>query len=74
MGEEGTQSVKRLTLDFSSGPDLMVRELEPHIGLCTDSVEAAWDSLSPSLSVPPPLMLPLSFKIKIVKKKIAKIK
>ena len=41
------------TLDFSLGHDLTVRELEPHIGLCTDSVEPAWDSLSPSLSTSP---------------------
>ena len=37
------QSVKCLTLGFSSGHDLRVRELEPHIGLCTDSTEPAWD-------------------------------
>ena len=40
------QSVGRLTLDFSSGHDRMVLEIEPHIGLCTNSAEPAWDSLS----------------------------
>ena len=43
------QSVKHLTLDFSSGHDLTVHEFEPHIRLCTDSVGPASDSVSPSL-------------------------
>ena len=43
-----TQSVKHLTLDFSSGHDLMVCEFKPRIGLFADSVETARDSLSPS--------------------------
>ena len=43
------QSVKHLTLDFGSGHDLIVCGLEPHPGLCAESVEPAWDSLSPSL-------------------------
>ena len=47
------QSVKHLNLDFSSGHDLNVDELEPDIGLCVDSAEPAWDSLSPLLSAPP---------------------
>ena len=50
------QSVKRLTLDFGSGHDLMVRGIEPRVGLCADSVEPAWDFLSLSL-------LSLSLKI-----------
>ena len=54
------QSVKHLTLDFGSGHDLTVCEFKPHIGLCTDSVEPTWDSLSPSLSALPLLMLSLS--------------
>ena len=29
------QSVKRPTLDFGSGPDLIGCEMVPHIGLCT---------------------------------------
>ena len=45
------QSVKRPTLDFDSGHDLMVRGFEPHVGLCTDGVEPAWDSLPLSVSV-----------------------
>ena len=40
------QSVKRLILDFSLDHDLMVCELEPHLGLCPESAEPAWDSLS----------------------------
>ena len=54
------QSVKRLTLDFSSGHGLTVGELQPHVGLCADSTESAWGPLSPSLSAPPLLMLSLS--------------
>ena len=41
------QSVKRLTLDFSPGHNLMVREFKPCIW------EPAWDSFSPSLSALP---------------------
>ena len=48
--------VARLTLDFSSGRHLTVREFEPRLGLCPDSVEPAWDSLS----APPLLSLSLS--------------
>ena len=44
------QLVERPTLGFSSGHDLTVCEFEPCIGLCADSAEPAWDSLSPSLS------------------------
>ena len=44
--------VKHLTLDLSSGHDLLVHRIEPHFGLCADSEEPAWDSLSPSLSLP----------------------
>ena len=47
------QSVKLPTLDFSSGHDLMVPEIEPRVGLCADSVEPGWDSVSLSLSAPP---------------------
>ena len=56
------QSAKRPTLDFCSGQDLTVREFEPHIGLCADSAEPAWDSLSPSLSAPPLLVRALKNK------------
>ena len=45
------QSVKHLTLGVGSGYDLTVREIEPQVGLCTDSLEPAWDSLWLSLSL-----------------------
>ena len=47
------QSVKQPTLGFGSDHDLTVHEFKPCIRLCFGSVEPAWDSLSPSLSVPP---------------------
>ena len=40
------KSVKRPTLDFGSGHDLMVHEIEPCLGLRVDSEEPAWDFLS----------------------------
>ena len=43
MGRRVAQSVKCPTFDFGSGHGLTVRELEPHIGLCADSVEPAWE-------------------------------
>ena len=43
------QSVKRLTLDLGSGRDLTVHQFKPGAGLCADSTEPAWDSLSLSL-------------------------
>ena len=43
------QLVERRTPDLGSGHDLAVCELEPRVGLCADSVEPVWDSLSPSL-------------------------
>ena len=49
------QSVKHLILDFGSGRDLTGREFKHRLGLCTDSTEPAGDSLSPSVSAPPPL-------------------
>ena len=55
------QWAKHLTLDFGSGHDLMVCEREPQVRLCTDSMEPAWDSLSPSLFLP----LPPSLSLKI---------
>ena len=48
------QSAKCPTLDFGSGHDLTVREIEPRVELCTDSAEPAWDSLSLPLSLPLP--------------------
>ena len=49
------QSAMRTTLGFGSGRDLTVPQLEPHIGLGTESVELVWDSLSS-----PPGILSLS--------------
>ena len=58
------RSVKRLTLHLGSGHDLTVCEIEPCVGLCTDSEEPACDSVSPSFSAPPPTCsFSLSFKI-----------
>ena len=56
---------KLLTLDFSSGHDLMICEFEPCIRLCTDNVEPAWDSLS--LSLPLPHLCTCSLTLKINK-------
>ena len=52
------------SVDFGSGHDFTVREFEPCIGICADSSEprAASDSVSPSLSAPPQLMMSLSHK------------
>ena len=54
------QLVKCLTLDFRSGHDLMVFGMEPYIRLLADSLEPAWDSLSPALSLPLPCSCSLS--------------
>ena len=67
-----SQQVKQLTLDFSSGHDLMVREFEPHIGLHTDSAEPAWDSLS--LSASPVLSVSLQISKINFKKLFKKLK
>ena len=53
------QLVKHPTLDLGSGHALMVPETEPHLRLCADNVEPAWDSLSSSLSAFPLLSLSL---------------
>ena len=50
------QLVEHPILGFS-GQVLKFPGFEPHIGLCADSREPAWDSLSPSVSAPPPLAL-----------------
>ena len=67
------QLVKCQTLDFSSGHDLMVCEIESQAWLCTGSVEPAWDFDSrPPL--PAPLLLSLSLsKINKLKKIFLKI-
>ena len=44
------QSVDRPS-DTGSGHDLNVRESEPHVGLCSDSTEPAWDPLFPPPSL-----------------------
>ena len=56
-------SVKRPTVGFGSGHDLTVRESEPSMGLCADSAEPAWDSLSTPPSVPPLLAVHLPLKV-----------
>ena len=57
------QSVKHLTLDFSSRHGLMVHEFKPRIGLHADGAEPAWDSVSLSLSAPSTHRLSLPLKI-----------
>ena len=47
--------VKHLTLDFDSGHDLTILEVQLHVGLCADIAESAWDSLS--------LLLPYSHSL-----------
>ena len=47
------QSVRHLTLDFGSGHDLTVHEIEPRVGLCIDRTEPAWNPLS----LPLPLLV-----------------
>ena len=53
------QLVKPLTLGFGSGHSLTVGVFESRIGLCTDNVESAWDSLSSHLSALPQRVLSL---------------
>ena len=54
------QSGKCPTLDFGSGHDLMVCGIVSCVGLCNDSTEPAWDSLSPLSAPPPAFVLSLS--------------
>ena len=61
------QSAKRPTLDFGSGHDLLVCELEPGVRLCTDSVVPAWDSLSLPLLLPLTHSCSLSFSLSLNK-------
>ena len=49
------QLVKQMTLGFGSGHGLTIHEIEPPLGFVP-----AWNSLSPSFSVPPLLLLSLS--------------
>ena len=59
------QLVKLLTLDSGSGHDLTVCEFKSRIGLCTDSAEPAWDSLS-RLSLPLLHLLSLSLSLSLL--------
>ena len=68
LGCLGGSVVKRPSLDFGSGHDVMVCEIEPYTRLCDDSVEPAWHPLFSSLSAPPLLVLSLSLSLKIKKK------
>ena len=61
-GAWAAQWVKCPALDFGSGHDRPVREFEPCIGLCTDSAEPAWESVTPSLCPSPTLSLKINFK------------
>ena len=45
------QSIEHPALDFGSGHDLTVHGMEPRVGLCTDSMQPAWECLSLSLSL-----------------------
>ena len=62
-GHLGIQALKRLTLGFGSGHDLMVREFDPHIRLRAEGAEPAWDSFSLSLPLSHFLCFSLSLKI-----------
>ena len=68
------QSAEHLALDFGSGYDLTVCGLKPHIGLYAGSVEPAWDSLSPNLSAPPPLICSISLSLSLKTNKLKKKK
>ena len=63
MGPWVAQLVKCQILGFGSGYDLMVSEIEPHMGLYLGSVEPTWDSLSLSLCPSPAHTLYISLKI-----------
>ena len=70
------ESGKHLTLDFGSGYDLTVHEIEPHVRLLTDSMEPASYSLSLSFSLsvsplpaPAPLVHVLSLSLSLSQNK-----
>ena len=67
LGHLGGSSVRRSTLDFGSGHDLMVCGIEPRVELRVYSMELAWDSLSSSLSPSPARVLSPSLSLKINK-------
>ena len=66
MGARVAQLVEHLT--SASGYVLTIYEIKPHIGLCADSAEPAWDSLSPSLSTTS-LLLSLSLILSLSQNK-----
>ena len=59
------QLVERPTLDFGSGHELTVPEIEPRVRLWADSRKLTWDSLSLSLSSPPTLTHALSLSLSL---------
>ena len=59
------QLVKHPILDLDTGHDLTVCDIEPRVGFCADSMEPAWNSLSPFLSAPHPLPLNLSLSLSL---------
>ena len=59
------QLVKCPTFDIGSGHDLMVVGSSPVSG-STSSVEPAWDSLSPTLPLPPSQNKEIFFKHKLI--------
>ena len=62
------QSVKHLTLDLGSGHDLTIREVEPRLGLCANTVLTAGNLLgvlSLPLSLPLPCLHTVSLSLKI---------
>ena len=63
-GTRVAQLVADLTLNFGSGHNLTVYGIKPHIGLCADGADPAWDSLyPPPLSAPTLLVLALFLSI-----------
>ena len=66
LGAPGWRS--RLSIRLQPGHDLAVREFEPRVrpgsGLMAQSLEPVSNSVSPSLSAPPPFMLCLSLSQK----------
>ena len=61
------QAAKWPTVDFSSGHDLTVPELEPQDGLCADGAGPAWGCLP--LSLPLSCLLFISLKVNKIKLK-----